>query len=55
MAGGLYNYAIVLKLIPAFGDIHAGIQGLVLNFVVLIVVSYMTRPMEKNHVYRFVE
>lgn len=55
LAGVLYNYAIVLKFIPAFGDIHAGIQGLVLNFVVLIVVSYMTQPMEKNHVYKFVE
>lgn len=55
LAGVLYNYAIVLKLIPAFGDIHPGIQGLVLNFVVLIVVSLMTRPMEREHVYRFVE
>ena len=55
LAGVLYNYAIVLKFIPAFGDIHAGIQGLVLNFVVLIVVSLLTQPMERKHVYRFVE
>ncbi len=55
LAGVLYNYGIVLKIIPDFGDIHAGIQGLVLNFVVLIVVSLLTKPMKHEHVYRFTE
>jgi SSS family solute:Na+ symporter len=54
LAGVLYNYGIVLKFIPAFGDIHAGLQGLVLNFIVLIVVSLLTPPMKKEHVYRFI-
>ena len=54
LAGVLYNYGIVLKFIPAFGDIHAGLQGLALNFVVLIVVSLLTPPMDKEHVYRFI-
>lgn len=53
LVGVLYNYGIVFKLIPAFGDIHAGIQGLVLNIVVLVVVSFLTRPMDRNHVRRF--
>ncbi len=54
LAGVLYNYAIVLKIIPKFWDIHAGIQGLVLNFIVLIVVSLLTRPMDRVHVRKFV-
>ncbi len=55
LVGVLYNYGIVLKFIPELGGIHAGIQGLVLNFVVLIVVSLLTKPMNKEHVHRFTE
>lgn len=55
LTGVLFNYAIVLKLIPKFAGIHAGIQGLLLNIVVLVIVSYLTRPMEKEHVRKFVE
>jgi len=54
LAGVLYNYAILFKIIPKFWDIHAGIQGLVLNFIVLIVVSLLTRPMDRVHVRKFV-
>jgi len=54
LAGVLYNYAIVLKIIPKFWDIHAGIQGLVLNFIVLIVVSLLTKSMDRVHVRKFV-
>ncbi len=54
VAGVLYNYGIVLKFIPELGDIHAGIQGLIVNFVVLIVVSLLTPPMKKEHVERFI-
>jgi SSS family solute:Na+ symporter len=54
LTGVLYNYAIVLKIIPKFWDVHAGIQGLVLNFVVLIVVSLVTKPMDRAHVQKFV-
>jgi len=53
-AGVLYNYLIVFKLIPSFGDIHAGIQGLVINMIVFIIVSFATKPMDKEHVYKFV-
>ena len=54
LAGVLYNYGIVFKIIPKIGDIHAGIQGLILNFIVLIVVSLLTKPMDKDHVRKFV-
>ena len=52
--GVLYNYGIVLHIIPKFGDIHAGIQGLILNFIVLIIVSLLTKPMDREHVRKFV-
>jgi len=54
LTGVLYNYAIVLEFIPKFWDIHAGIQGLVLNFIVLIVVSLLTKPMDRAHIHKFV-
>ena len=52
--GVLYNYLIVFKIIPQFADIHAGIQGLVLNIIVFVVVSLLTKPMDKKHVEKFV-
>lgn len=54
LVGVIFNYLIVFKVVPALWNIHAGIQGLVLNFVVLIVVSLLTKPMDKEHVYRFI-
>jgi SSS family solute:Na+ symporter len=54
LAGVLFNYAIVLKIIPKFWDIHPGIQGLVLNFIVLIIVSLLTKPMDREHARKFV-
>ena len=54
LVGVLYNYGIVLHIIPKFWGIHAGIQGLVLNFIVLIIVSLLTKPMDKEHVRKFV-
>ncbi|MGW8300828.1 MAG: hypothetical protein ACWGNO_02105, partial [Desulfobacterales bacterium] len=43
-----------LKMTPKLWDIHAGIQGLVLNIIVLVVVSLLTKPMELTHVRKFV-
>jgi len=40
-------------VIAKLWDIHAGIQGLVLNIIVLVFVSLITKPMDKKHVYRF--
>ena len=39
----------------SFYDIHSGIWGLVGNVIVLVVVSLLTKPQDKKHVYKFVE
>jgi len=54
LVGVGYNYLIVLKMTPKLWDIHAGIQGLVLNIIVLVVVSLLTKPMQLTHVRKFV-
>jgi len=54
LVGVLYNFLIVFKIIPMFWGIHAGIQGLVLNIIVFIVISLLTKPMDKEHVQKFV-
>jgi SSS family solute:Na+ symporter len=54
LVGVLYNFGIVLNFIPKFWGIHPGIQGLVLNFIVLIVVSLLTKPMDREHARKFV-
>ncbi len=54
LVGVGYNYLIVLKVIPKLWDIHAGIQGLVLNIIVLVVVSLLTEAMDRDHVRKFV-
>ncbi len=54
LIGVLYNYLVVFKVVPNLWDINSGIQGLIINFIVLIVVSFMTKPMDKDHVYKFI-
>ncbi|MBW2096130.1 MAG: sodium:solute symporter family protein [Deltaproteobacteria bacterium] len=54
LSGVGYNYLIVLKIIPKFWGIHAGIQGLALNIIVLVIISLLTKPMDKEHVFKFV-
>jgi SSS family solute:Na+ symporter len=55
LTGVIFNYLIVLQVIPKMWGIHAGIQGLVLNVIVLVIVSLATKPMDKEHVRKFVE
>lgn len=55
LTGVIFNYLIVLKMLPKFAGIHAGLQGLLLNIVVLVVISYLTQPMERDHVRQYVE
>ncbi len=55
ITGVTFNYLIVLKLIPKFAGIHPGLQGLLLNILVLVVVSYLTKPMDKDYVRQYVE
>jgi SSS family solute:Na+ symporter len=54
LTGVIFNYLIVLEILPKYAGIHAGLQGLILNFIVLIVVSFLTPPMEKKHVDKFI-
>ncbi len=53
LSGVGYNYLIVLNIIPKFWGINAGIQGLVLNIIVLVIISLLTKPMDKEHVLKF--
>jgi SSS family solute:Na+ symporter len=55
LTGVIFNYLIVLKVIPKLWGVHAGIQGLILNIVVLVVVSLITKPMDQAHVRKFAE
>jgi len=55
LTGVIFNYLIVLGVIPKMWGIHAGLQGLVLNIIVLVVLSLATKPMDKDHVRKFVE
>lgn len=55
ISGVCYNYAIVFGVMPKLWDINPGLQGLALNVACLIVVSYMTKPQDKEHVLKFTE
>jgi SSS family solute:Na+ symporter len=55
LTGVIFNYLIVLKVIPKLWGVHAGIQGLILNLAVLVIVSLITKPMPKEHVSKFAE
>ncbi|BBD09888.1 sodium:solute symporter family protein [Desulfovibrio ferrophilus] len=55
VVGVCYNYSIVFGIVPKLWDINPGLQGLALNFACLIVVSYMTKPQDKEHVLKFTE
>ncbi|MCP4719252.1 MAG: sodium:solute symporter family protein, partial [Desulfobacteraceae bacterium] len=54
LTGVIFNYLIVLKVIPKFAGVHPGLQGLLLNILVLVVVSYLTKPMDRKHVQEYV-
>lgn len=55
LTGVVFNYLIVLNVIPKMWGIHAGLQGLVLNSLVLVVVSLLTEPQDQEHVTKFAE
>jgi hypothetical protein len=38
-----------MKIIPKFWGIHAGIQRVALNFIILIIISLLTKPLENEH------
>lgn len=55
IVGFLFNLGLSFKLFPLFWDIDAGIQGLVLNFLVMIIVSLFTRQLPKEHVEEYLK
>ena len=55
LTGVVFNYLIVLDLIPKFAGIHAGLQGLFLNLLVFAVVSFLTAPLDPEHVAEYIE
>ncbi len=54
LAGFLYNMGVSTGLIPNFWDIDAGIQALLLNFIVMFVVSLLSKPLPKEHVEKYI-
>jgi SSS family solute:Na+ symporter len=54
LAGVLFNFGITFQLIPRLWDIHAGIQGLIINFVVFFIVSSFTKPIDKEHANKYI-
>lgn len=53
IGGVAFNYLIVLDVVPGVGEIHAGIQGLLINLILLVGVSLLTKPMDPAHLDRF--
>jgi solute:Na+ symporter, SSS family len=50
LTGFFFNLGVSFELIPKLWDIDAGIQGLVLNFAVMFLVSFLTKKPAKEHV-----
>jgi len=53
LTGSLITIYYTFMAKPPFG-IHAGIYGLIANTIVLIIVSLVTKPMDEEHVEKFV-
>jgi len=54
LTGTLINSYLSVAGITLY-DIHSGIWGLIGNVVVLVIVSFLTKPHNKKHVMKFVE
>lgn len=54
IAGIACNYLITFGAIPSIWDIHPGLIGLVVNAVVLILVSLISRPISRGHAEQFI-
>jgi len=55
VSGVACNYLISFGVIPEFWDIHPGLVGLVVNISVFVVVSLMTKPMDREHAAQYIE
>ncbi len=54
LSGFIFNMALSLDLIPKLWDINSGIQALLVNFAVMFIVSYFTKPLPKEHTDKFI-
>ncbi|RKD32494.1 sodium:solute symporter [Thermohalobacter berrensis] len=54
LTGTIINFYLTISGFSIY-DIHSGIWGLLGNTFVLIIVSLLTKPQDKEHVYKFVE
>ena len=54
LPGVTLNYLIEFGVLPKIWDIHPGIQGLALNIIIFVVVSFLTKPPAKEHVSKFI-
>lgn len=54
IAGVLVNYYFQLVM-PSPFEIHAGIWGLLVNIIVMVIISYVTAPHDLKHARKFVE
>jgi SSS family solute:Na+ symporter len=50
LTGFFFNLGVSFGMIPKLWDIDAGIQGLVLNFIVMFLISFLTKKPAKEHV-----
>ena len=55
VSGITCNYLITFGVIPAFWDIHPGVLGLVVNISVFVIVSLMTKPLDREHAVQYIE
>jgi len=54
LTGVCINFYLTITGI-SIADIHSGLWGLLGNIVVLVIVSLLTKPQDKEHVDKFVE
>lgn len=55
LSGVTFNYLIILKVIPKYAGINPGLMGLLLNILIMVIVSYLTAPMDKDHVKQYTD
>ncbi|NJO91349.1 MAG: hypothetical protein HC831_22100 [Chloroflexia bacterium] len=55
LAGFFFNLGVSLGIIPKIWDVDPGIQGLVLNFAVMFIVSVFTKKLPEEHVEKYIK
>ncbi len=55
LVGFFFNLGVSLGIIPKIWDIDPGIQGLVLNFAAMFIVSVFTKKLPEEHVEKYIK